>query len=430
MSLYGLDMIVDRDGKRHIIEVNGVRSGMKGFEKIYGDNRVEEKVHSMLQEKYGTLTQNDGSYARILASQREIEFRQKRPILSRIFNIIEKIDKVPYLKKLLEERNPFHLSKKAEIEWLKEKLSEGKEEEATLKPKKFEAYKGQESVVLNFINDILPHPTVNSFVAEEFASNKFLQYELLKDTEIGKDIPHSALVGLGFSNDSDIEELYEKAEKFVIKPVLGYCGKGVKFIDKKELLRKYYDARGSAGIDSKVFDLKFQVYYMVPPYSWILKFYNTQNAKTTYIEDFVDKNDFSFESALAVAQPFVDSRINRKYSSIRAIICNGKFVDAYKRVSKNPKVNLAQGAGAEKFHYDEQFSEYCEKVIRIFESKASEYTPENHQKFFYDMYVERRGRTSKEQKELDKEKEAIAAGAYFIAPFLDPTFMKKLSRIK
>ncbi len=61
MSLYGLDFLKDSSGKLHLLEINGVRSGMKGFRSIYGDNRVENEVFSKLEKKYGKITVNYGS---------------------------------------------------------------------------------------------------------------------------------------------------------------------------------------------------------------------------------------------------------------------------------------------------------------------------------------------------------------------------------
>jgi glutathione synthase/RimK-type ligase-like ATP-grasp enzyme len=62
MSLYGLDVLIERDtGKYHINEINGIASGMHGFRQIYGDDRVEKKVYAMLEEKYGPLSVYDGT---------------------------------------------------------------------------------------------------------------------------------------------------------------------------------------------------------------------------------------------------------------------------------------------------------------------------------------------------------------------------------
>ena len=49
MSLYGLDVIVTENDGRFLNEINGVLSGMRGFQQVYGDSRVEEKVFENLR---------------------------------------------------------------------------------------------------------------------------------------------------------------------------------------------------------------------------------------------------------------------------------------------------------------------------------------------------------------------------------------------
>ena len=65
MTLYGLDLMQDQQGKYHLLEINGVLSGMRGFEQIYGDDRVQQKVFQMLEQRYGKITVNDGTYAKL-----------------------------------------------------------------------------------------------------------------------------------------------------------------------------------------------------------------------------------------------------------------------------------------------------------------------------------------------------------------------------
>ena|SRR3989344_7337000 len=88
MTLYGLDLARDQQGKYHLLEINGIRSGMKGFEYIYGDNRVEEKVFKMLQKRYGSLTVNDGTYA-------ELQYKKEHPFRYALGTVRNKI---PFLR--------------------------------------------------------------------------------------------------------------------------------------------------------------------------------------------------------------------------------------------------------------------------------------------------------------------------------------------
>ena len=73
MTLYGLDLIVNQEGRPYLGEINGICSGMGGFKQVYGDTRVENKVYRMLQERYGPLAVNDGTY------QRD-KFKQEDPL--------------------------------------------------------------------------------------------------------------------------------------------------------------------------------------------------------------------------------------------------------------------------------------------------------------------------------------------------------------
>ncbi|MBI4116528.1 hypothetical protein HY449_02170 [Candidatus Pacearchaeota archaeon] len=158
MSLYGLDIMEDSEGKKHLLEINGIRSGMHGFEQIYGDDRVERKVWGMIQEQHGKLTVNDGT----LFLKKIID---AHPIAFYVGNFFYKF---PFLRKKLL-RHPILSSKDAETDWM-----EDKPENSRLHFPPFERYLGQESTVINFWNEKLEHPLVNDFAAEEIARSKFL----------------------------------------------------------------------------------------------------------------------------------------------------------------------------------------------------------------------------------------------------------------
>ncbi len=58
MTLFGLDLAQDQEGKWKLFEINGANSGMPGFNAIYGDDRVQKQVYAMLGERYGELAIN------------------------------------------------------------------------------------------------------------------------------------------------------------------------------------------------------------------------------------------------------------------------------------------------------------------------------------------------------------------------------------
>ena len=94
MTLYGLDLVQDQEGKYHLLEVNGIMSGMNGFKHIYGDDRVEEKVYQMLQHRYGKVTVDDNSYFLL-------QYKKEHPLKSRWKSFIAKFPFLQRKEKLL-----------------------------------------------------------------------------------------------------------------------------------------------------------------------------------------------------------------------------------------------------------------------------------------------------------------------------------------
>ena len=79
MSLYGLDVLVERETDKYYLgEIGGVRSGTKGFKEIYGDSRIERTICDMLLDRYGKVTVNDGTYSRE-------RFRKTHPVINFIW---------------------------------------------------------------------------------------------------------------------------------------------------------------------------------------------------------------------------------------------------------------------------------------------------------------------------------------------------------
>lgn len=373
MSLYGLDILINKEEKKYLAEINGVNSGMSGFWQVYGDGRVEKKVWKMLEEKHGTITVND-IYS--IAAR----YAKAHPVKVKIGKIIKPFAKVLYGLLSAAEQHKFHLSRDAHTEWMDEPL---KASETTLP---FLRYKGQESTVLNCVNESnLKHPTVNSYVAEEIANNKFLQYMLLKDTELKEYLPKTALVGLGGTDTKKVQEILDEHGIVVLKPILGSQGRGVRLLTRNEA-EKYAYSRGTISEINPLFDS--------------FRALRNKKPKAKYLEDLIEKQDFSFEKAIDIMQPFINTREENKYSRIRAIVCNGEYVDAYRAVSEKEKVNISQEAKAEAFK-EEGFGELCEKIVQIFEKRCEKLLPETFRYVLYNKYLTERGRTSDEQRHVD-----------------------------
>lgn len=371
MGLYGLDIIV-RNNKFFLNEINGHNSGMKGFEEIYGDNRVEDKVFNILEKKYGKLTINTGRYD-------YLEDKKKNPISTFILDLIIR---VPFIRNYIMnkvQRNQLLKSQKADINWLDDKTPN-----ATVRKKTLEIYVGQESGVFNFVNTKIPHTSINPIVSQAISENKFLQYLVLKNSSIADGIIDSCLVGLGATNNDELSKLLDTCDNFVVKPIIGSCGKGVKFLTKDEVYNKYMHTGGSVD-----YVTPFQRLFSLMGESDII-----------YFEDLVDNNNFDFEYGVSIVQPFIDSKEDNNYSVIRAIVCEDEFIDAYKRESNNPKVNLSQDAKAVPFEYDSNFISYCNLVIKTFKAATQKLDIKNFKKSLYTQHIEEIGRIPKNQRNI------------------------------
>lgn len=371
MTLYGLDLIVDKEGKPYLLEINGIRSGMRGFEQIYGDDRVQKKVYQMLEDRYGKLTVNEGTYSKN-------NYRKKHPFRYGYYQAIHQLSRIPFLRQYVNPIPKILKSPYAFLEWLSPTEAV---KDVPLVSFPYPTYKGQESTVLNVVNDNdIPHPTVNSYVAEEITRNKFLQYFIFNDTSVQHVLPPTTLVGLGWVNGEELEGMMEGHSVFVQKPLLGHCGLGVKVIDK-ETVEQFEHTEGA--IFPSAFRL-VEILTSLPP---------KELKVGKQLEDLVKEGDFIFEYGVTVVQPFIDSKGSaqdeQNYSSIRAIVCNGQFIDAYRRFSPEPRVNLSRGAQAAAYAAD-GLAEFCEYIVEIYENQCAQLNPETFKKELYTSYFQKK----------------------------------------
>jgi glutathione synthase/RimK-type ligase-like ATP-grasp enzyme len=373
MTLYGLDFVKARDGRHFLIEINGINSGMEGFKKIYGDDRVRLNVVEMLYKAHPVLSYNSGKYS-------EQKWQEQHPKTAKIKSFLDKHERI---KKPLENASE-KLADFIERAWAQSELAEkefitqSKQEKNATEdrwPKQYciPEYTGQESTVINLYNEILPHPLVNPYVNEELTNNKFFQYTLLNNTPIQRHLPPTTLVGLGVTDESAIRQMTQEYDMFVVKPMAGSLGLGVKFMSSEEIKEKYI---GSSGAVSKDYN-KLRLDAVIDRKSPVM------------IEDLVKMEKFGFEYYISVIQPFINSKTskNGKYKSIRAIVCNGKFVDAYSRVSSLKCVNIACGADAEPLEHDDNFRTLCEQTVRCFENATPQCEPKLAKPAMYSSYL-------------------------------------------
>ena len=374
MSLYGLDIAHGKKGGMFLFEINGVNSGMNGFARIYGDRRVEQKVYEMLAEGGKPLSINNGTYT-------HQQFCRNHPMWAIFIKMIKGTSMFQDYYREAVFPTFLRASNKAQVEWLEEARKVFRGHGRTKYP--FPVYKGQDSLVINWHNEQLPHETVNSFVAEEITRNKFLQYIALKDTEIGRFLAETTLVGLGTTDKKKLEEILNSSEEVIVKPLSSARGVGFKVLTKEEA-EQFKKTRGPVDYADVVDSLR----ETTPP----------------YVEDLVASHDFSFEYGVSVLQPFIETAsvedMPGSYTSIRAIVCNGKFVDAYIRASTKPRVNL--GMGAEAFPIDDsELAEFCEQVVEVFEGECAKLTSADFQSKLYNKYFDERGRTTIHERRTD-----------------------------
>jgi len=326
MSLYGLDIIIEDEF--NLIEVNGVNSGMKGFRELYGDDRTRETVYSMLEDEYGFITLNDGV------------FPGREPIkpLEYVNRFSESLDRIARAPPQII-RNSFP----------------------------FEPYRGQESTVFNFVNQRIEEEQVNDYEVSEMIKNDFLLSRLLKDTWLEEYFPETAPLVKEAAESGHIVDVARMSETMFIKPAKGYTGIGVETI--------------SQGMYNRVLNHYVNLWKAeedVPLYR--------SSKKPFRMGEFVENESYEYERALGVIQPMLGTD-KEEYGCVRAIVCNGEYVDSYERVSNSKIVNYTNGAEAREFEEPEGFEEFCEEVVEVLEQGAEE-LGEEFRETLYRSYLE------------------------------------------
>ena len=300
-------------------------------------------------------------------------------------------------------------SKKAVTDWSKDKTPLRK---VGLKREilNFEEYIGQDSTVLNFINRPISHPTVNPYNAEKAARNKFFQDRILRNSEISDYIIPSVLVGMGATDESGLEKLISENDSLVIKPTKFSLGIGVRGINKGEA-EKYLGTRGKLFPESSQASfLPDELDSTTGRFKILISLISrdldkTKPFKYEYFSEMARAGDFEFEYGLALIQPFIDSRTSESdpYSYVRAIVCNGKFIDAYKRTTKKPIDSSSKDAQLFELRPSEKnaIGKLSEKAIKVFESQ-SEKLGSDFERQIYGEYLKETGNPEEilERKEL------------------------------
>lgn len=373
MTLFGIDLEQDQQGKWKLFEVNGVNSGMPGFQQIDGDNRVEKQVWAMLKEKYGNIALNTPEQSRI-------RFRRQHPFSVPFNNFLQRLG---LRSKLGKERCLLSSSNKALGEWIEE-MNKAKHRFLP-----FPLYTGQKCTVFNSYNERLEHPTINPYIAEELMRNKLLQYIVLGPTSVFQNQIPTALVGLGSAKEQELENILASdydlngnlgdgcaKSQFVLKPICGMQSLGQKILLREEVER-FKDEEG-------------------PLWSMSLaeEYCRLWNKKAVYLDHLVEQGDFSFEPYVGLIQPFVDTQREVKskqyYCAVRAIVCNGQFIDAYRKYSKIPQVHFSHAEFVERVQ-DEELPILCERIAYTLLDESRKFKEDNFRQDLYRSFFKERG---------------------------------------
>ncbi|MBU0471654.1 MAG: hypothetical protein KKF65_03450 [Nanoarchaeota archaeon] len=330
MSVYGLDFIKINDSEYFLIEINGITSGMKGYDELYGTDTAAD--------------------------------------INKLIN--------PHHKEII---NFFESVKKKKSFFLKSKKSE-KHNEMKIKfclsyfPWDLRYYMN-DIVVYNWSNSPIIHDlmSVNPYVNEEITRNKFMQHLLLKDTSVKKIMPESTLVGLGFCDYITLNRLIDSNYQLVKKPLLNNMGSNVEFINSNHA-RKYFIEQGGVWPENGIQGIIGKIF------------------RNPDLISYFQKSDSLFEKGLSLLQEpkkITDNLLIKYggYNSIRLLVCNGKSIKSYMRIANNRIVNLSQSAKPVPYG-SEKLDDLAEEVVSVFENKCKSLDRNNFRRELYGQYFE------------------------------------------
>jgi|FLOH01.1.fsa_nt_gi hypothetical protein len=169
-----------------------------------------------------------------------------------------------------------------------------------------EIYLGQsDKVVANMAFYDVNGPSVNPLLAQLIARDKSKQLFMYQEHEnTVNNIPGEIYGAI----DSNLNVVLGKTGKVIIKDACSSKCKGIEIISEEELIAR--------------------------------------SKKWTQTADELLCSYYEFGGPKhRIMQPFHDCSIGKEmYASVRSVVCNGKFVDAYSRVSSNPLVGLSNGS--------------------------------------------------------------------------------------
>ena len=421
MNLYGLDVKITPEEKPVLIEINGRNSGTDGFVLVYGDVRTQEEILLKMANKAGEngiyttyTTTNSLTDLPHLLYGTLLWFKEIKRIRSKYKGCSPQIDWfIDHKPRLPEfsERRPrqyfVEASEKLNLDLFtcSSMIYDGKNALRVEYPRRIKkGHRGKERIRPDEVGLVWPiksiytqrtrkneqmffGPTdfdeklVNPFPIQNFLRTKPYLHELFRETEFSDFLPQSELFGAGLTRDN-----YDFIEtsKFVKKPSTYSQGYGVQIFPQR-ILRKLLENSSPKEENKRIMDM-FKEAIIKRDYESIHVLIDFLKFCSSLIQEFVP------------SKPIHSDVTGKDHDGcMRAIVVDGKFVDAYWRLSPEPldgyesieNLRRKYGANLEQGAIPQQISEsdleivrpFTEKLVKALEERINMYSIKNFNKW-------------------------------------------------
>lgn len=395
-NLYGVDIKLTPENKPYLIEVNGQGSGTNGFVKAYGDLRTQGDILTAMNQfgngkpiyRESEAKDSEGSFSinrlfwtaigrgatfindvwgrRLLDIQQEwVKEGYNRQHENKEEGLFEEKYRTA-AKKLGIDFRPHDALKLVDSQTIRVKRESGDYDE--VHPEDIGIIWSGHKIFsrTNEFDDVV----VNPYIVQKFLGSKLYLERLLGNSQISDHMPKSVPYGMGLVHD--IPDCIGGNGKVVYKPNSARAGLGVRVFDSAEL--------------GDVMDIKKAEKANIKLKGFFSKYCDNKSGKIADVMVGLELN--AMELYTSLIQEFIPSKPIRSSetgldhdSCIRAIVFDGKFIDAYHRLSPTPLSgiegnskyvgNLSNGAMAELLSDGDKevVAEFSERTIRTLEEE-------------------------------------------------------------
>jgi len=388
-NIYVLDIKKTPDDKLYLIEIGGQEGGTDGFVEAYGDLRTQQAILSAMN----SFGNGKPLYAQTEPNDSEISFKFIKGLI--ILSMRSSTFPIRYTARhVLDLRD----------EWVMKpyETTFGKYDDVTAKEKykiaaqqldidfrqftdlklhnaqtlRIELESGDYNFVhpeeiglirsghdifsrTNEFDDVLANP----FVIERLINTKLYVHRLLEGSELEEHLPKSAPYGMGLLHELPIDW---SEDKVVYKPNSARAGQGVRIWSPEQMKLVMHPER--APLANKLLRNFFNFKWKPQPIT---------EAALLGMEHF----SYIIQEFIP-SEPVTSSQTGLEHDScMRAVVFNGKFIDAYHRLAPTPLsgpdtnskyvANLSNGAFAEPLVDEDKddVAEFSEKVVATLDEK-------------------------------------------------------------